>query len=76
MFKRTNNRRTRGHSWILFNQHQPGKRKAFLPARVTALWNQLKEETVQAPTVNSFKARLQKEEQLQANQYAYTFSYG
>ena len=76
MFKRTNNRRTRGHSWKLFNQHQPGKRKAFLPARVTALWNQLKEETVQAPTVNSFKARLQKEEQLQANQYAYTFSYG
>ena len=43
---------------------------------MTALWNQLKEETVQAPTVNSFKARLQKEEQLQANQYAYTFSYG
>ena len=49
---------------------QPGKRKAFFPVRVTALWNRLKSEMVEAPSVNSFKANLKKEEQLQATQYS------
>ena len=75
MFRRVDNRRTRGHSWKLYEQHQLGKRKAFFPARVTALWNRLKSETVEAPSVNSFKAKLKKEEQLQAIQYCCTFSY-
>ena len=75
MFRRVDNRRTRGHSWKLYEQLQLGKRKAFFPARVTALWNRLKSETVEAPSVNSFKAKLKQEEQLQATQYSYTFSY-
>ena len=76
MFQRTRDRRTRGHSWKLQEQHQLGQRKFFFPARVTATWNRLKEETVDAPTVNSFKSRLLKEDRLQATKFTYEFSYG
>ena len=76
MFQRTRDRRTRGHSWKLQEQHQLGQRKFFFPARVTAAWNKLKEETVAAPSVNSFKSRLLKEDRLQATKFVYEFSYG
>ena len=75
MFKSTLSARTRGHSWKLQEQHQPGPRKAFYPARATPAWNGLSEETVGAPSVNTFKTRLAKERRLQASQYEYHFSY-
>ena len=76
MFRRALDGRTRGHTWKLHEQHQPGQRKYFLPARVTAAWNKLKQETVEAPSVNAFKSRLLKEDRLQATKYSYEFSYG
>ena len=56
---------TRGHSYSLkMHKHKSGKqhsyRSHFLTERVFNEWNDLPENVVSAPSVNSFKARLDK----------------
>lgn len=53
--------RTRGHCYKLYPQHvKYDVRKYFFANRVIALWNGLPEYVVTAPSVNSFKNRLDK----------------
>ncbi len=52
-------RTTRGHSLKLLKPSpRPRSRQAFFTQRVVNLWNSLPESTVTAPTINSFKNRL------------------
>ena len=51
--------RTRGHSLKLEkNFSRLNVRKYFFSQRIVSLWNSLPEEVVTAPSINSFKARL------------------
>ena len=50
---------TRGHSLKLeTNFSRLNVRKSFFSQRIVSLWNSLPEEVVTAPSINSFKARL------------------
>ena len=56
---------TRGHSLKLNKKHcRLEVRKNFFSMRVVNNWNSLPEETVRAPCLNTFKARLEKKSQL------------
>ena len=53
--------RTRGHCYKLYPKHvKYDVRKYFFANRIVALWNGLPEFVVTAPSVNSFKNRLDK----------------
>ncbi|KAK4314050.1 hypothetical protein Pmani_014640 [Petrolisthes manimaculis] len=66
---------TRGHNLKLQVQHQLGPKKNFFSARVTDAWNSLSQYTINATSVESFKARLHKEWSTKPDLYQYTFSY-
>ena len=52
---------TRGHSLKLSKSHCKRRvRSNYFAERVVSLWNSLPEETVTAPSLNAFKARLDK----------------
>ena len=52
-------RRTRGHDKKLKKMHcRTDKRRYFFTQRVGAWWNSLPQEVIDAPTINSFKSRL------------------
>ena len=54
--------RTRGHSAKLFRKRaNTRKRNHFFSNRIISLWNDLSETTVSSPSVDSFKANLDKE---------------
>ena len=56
-----NSSRTRGHGYKLYQQHvKYDLRKYFFNNRIIALWNGLPDCVVSAPSVNSFKNRLDK----------------
>ena len=69
------NTHTRGHSYKLKTHLATGVRQQFFTTRITADWNSLKEATVTAGNVNTFKSRLGKEWSSEAQLYSYTFSY-
>jgi len=75
LFKTSLSRTTRGHRQKLQVQHQPGPRKSFFAARVTQAWNRLSKDTIEAPSVESFKYRLGKEWENHPDKFNYRFSY-
>lgn len=66
---------TRGHNLKLQVQHQLGPKKHFFSARVTGAWNSLSQSTIDATSIESFKAKLSKEWSTKPDLYQYTFSY-
>ncbi|KAK4315311.1 hypothetical protein Pmani_013482 [Petrolisthes manimaculis] len=62
---------TRGHNLKLQVQHQLGPKKNFYSARVTDAWNSLSQYTINATSVESFKARLHKEWSTKPDLYQY-----
>jgi len=62
-FQLDNNNRTRGHSAkIKKNKCRTDLRKHFFSERVVNRWNSLKEHTIQANGIISFKRHLEKKE--------------
>jgi ribonuclease P/MRP protein subunit RPP40 len=60
-FQRTQSSVTRGHNWKLMKkQSQSDVRLHFFSQRVVNRWNNLVQEDVDSPSVNSFKSRLEK----------------
>ena len=60
-FSYSNVKITRGHEFKLFPEHvRYDLRKHFFTNRIVALWNGLSDEVVHAPSVDSFKGRLDK----------------
>ena len=58
-FKSPNDGRTRGHSYKVFKERaESAIRRNFFSFRVTELWNELPEEVVVAPNIDTFKERL------------------
>ena len=49
---------TRGHELKYQIQHHQGVRNYFFTTRILPLWNKLRQETVTAPNINTFKTRL------------------
>ena len=72
MFSPALSRSTRGHDQKLQIQEATGIRKHFFSSRVAQHWNNLSQEAVSSPTINSFKSHLSKE---LANKFEFTFSY-
>ncbi len=61
MFKSPTDGRTRGHSYKLFKERAVTPlRRSFFTNRVIDLWNELPEEVVTSPKVDTFKERLDK----------------
>ncbi len=61
IFKRTHETRTRGHDFKLFKERAlTGTRAQFFTSRVIDTWNSLPQEVVSAPSIDAFKARLDK----------------
>ena len=75
LFKPALSRSTRSHNQKLQIQHQPGVRKYFFTARVSLDWNRLSQDTVDAPSVDSFKYRLSREWENHPERFNYRFSY-
>lgn len=75
MFKPTPSTNTRSHGQKYQIQHTSPQRKNFFPTRITGVWNNLKKETVECTTINSFKNRLAKEWKDHPDQFNYVFSY-
>ena len=67
-------RNTRGHSLKLQIQHHTGARQKFFTTHTIPIWNKLNENTVNAPSLNSFKNQLAKDSGM-PDQFDYTFSY-
>ena len=60
-FKLSGNSKVRGHTYkIVKNSFRLNVRKNFFSNRVLDAWNELPQYVVDADTVNSFKARLDK----------------
>ena len=58
-FKSPMDGRTRGHSYKVFKERaESAGRRNFFSFRVTELWNELPEEVVAAPNIDTFKERL------------------
>ena len=74
MLELSKNTHTRGHKYKLRTYLATGARKSFFATRITEDWNKLKEATVAAENINTFKSRLEKDWSSE-DQYAYTFSY-
>jgi hypothetical protein len=73
LLRRSENPHTRGHNLKLYKQEARGVRSRFFAARVVDDWNSLSEDTVNATTVNGFKAGLRRD--WAGNmQYSYQFS--
>ena len=61
MFKSPTDGRTRGHPYKLFKDRvTTSLRRRFFANRVIDLWNELPEEVVVSPNVDTFKERLDK----------------
>ena len=78
MFQPSLSTTTRGHNLKLQIYHQFGPRKHFLSARATVEWNKLyplRQDTVDAVNVDSFKRKLGKEWEYRKDLYNYSFSY-
>ena len=58
MLKESLNLSSRGHNLKLQVQHQPGVRKNLLAGGVVQPWNNLRQDTVDANNVNTFKTSL------------------
>jgi hypothetical protein len=67
--------RTRGHNLKLHVQHHPGARASYYSSRVTKNWNKLRQTTVEANTLETFKQRLAVDWKNHPDQYNYRFSY-
>ena len=62
LFQPAQSSRTRGHSAKLFwKRANTRKRNHFFSNHIISLWNDLSETTVSSPSVDSFKANLDKE---------------
>ena len=58
-FQSPSDARTRGHSHKVFKERAVSSaRRNFFSCRVTELWNELPESVVTAPSIDSFKQRL------------------
>jgi hypothetical protein len=66
---------TRGHNKKLQIQSRGVARQNFFTSRVSKPWNNLKQDTVDSPSVNTFKSRLAREWKNKENLYEYRFAY-
>ena len=62
---------TRGHEHKYQIHHHPGIRNRFLTARALTFWNSLNKNTVNSPSINSFKNNLDKDTSSLPNKYKF-----